>query len=64
MWFTHNSKPLSPEEEAKFNDVHSRCRELASLLQNILPADQPETGFALQRLEEVVYWANTAISRS
>lgn len=64
LWFTHNTRPDNPAEDQTFDTIHTKARELAEYLQTVLPADSPETVLAFQRLEEMVYWSNTAISRS
>lgn len=62
-WFTHKQPP-TPEQAEKYAAIHAQARALAEGLAAILPMEQPESGFAFQRLEEAVYWAVTAVSRS
>ena len=62
-WFTHMELP-TPEKAAKYKAIHDEARAFAEFLMANLPASMPETAFAFQRLEECVYWAVTAVSRS
>lgn len=61
-WFTH-SQPPTPEQAEKYMVIHNQARALAEFAAKTLPVDQPETAFALQKIEEFVYWAVTSISR-
>lgn len=42
--------------------VRSRCRYLAQILNEDLPEGR-EKSLAIERLEEVMFWANAAIAR-
>ncbi|MEO3974358.1 hypothetical protein [Streptomyces sp. CAU 1734] len=44
------------------SDVRSACRELAELLNRVLPEGR-EKSIAVTRLEEVMFWSNAAIAR-
>lgn len=59
-WFTHGT--LSPEKGATIKVIHDAARQLALLINSTLPSG-PETNASLDRLQEAVLWANTAISR-
>ena len=62
-WFTHKQPP-TPEQAERYMAIHDKAREFAEFLIAELPTDRAETGFAFQSLEEAVYWAVTAVSRS
>ena len=63
FWFTHKQPP-TPEQAAKYAQIHQKGREFAEFLAGVLPMDQAESGFAFQKVEEAVYWAVTGVSRS
>jgi len=63
LWFTHN-QPTPPDKAEKYMIIHNKARELAELLLTELPADRAETAFCFESLEQAVYWAVTAVSRS
>ena len=51
------------ETQQKHEEVRSRCKSLAIVLNNIVP-DGREKALVMTKLEEVMMWANAGIARS
>jgi hypothetical protein len=59
--FTYHS-PKSEEDVKKYEKIREETRKYVREVINLLP-DNRERGIAIERLEEVVLWANAAIAR-
>ncbi len=55
--------PPSEEQEEKYIAIRAKAKELAILLDNVCPYST-ESSIAINKLQEVVMWANSAIART
>lgn len=59
--FTYH--PPKEDQAEKFVSIRSKARQLADLLDQLVP-DSREKSVAFTKLEEVVHWANAGIVRN
>ncbi len=63
-WFTHTpGGAIDFDKARRFKRLHDAARAFAAELVAVLPPDRHESVISLDRLQESVTWANSAISR-
>lgn len=55
--------PFKEGQQEKYNAIRNKCKELAYLIDDIVPESR-ERSVSFTKLEETMFWANSAIARN